>query len=160
MIIIISRCNFTLCIIFQVRYTGIHSALDGRIICIVHMPNTKMSVKGTQRKKRKRNHPENNRVARIHLFHHLIEFPYGGRLCGTHVKQVYSFIQTQQSLADELNTFSDIHSYQIEVDRHDELKKVNTLLVSLGQSPLKSQVTMPLDEQTPGAIRRVVCQVS
>ncbi|CAF4890567.1 unnamed protein product [Rotaria sp. Silwood1] len=75
------------------------------------------------------------------------------------MKQVYSLIQTQESLADELNTLSEIHSYEIQANRSDELENVNTLLMSLGQSPLKSQVTTPLEEQTHGAIRRVVAKL-
>lgn len=110
----------------------------------------------TERNKRKKNYTVNNRVVPIHLFHYLTDFPYGGRLCGSHLKKVYSSIRTLQSLADELTTRSDIHSYEIEIDRSDELTKANMLLTSLGQSPLKSQITMPLDEQTPGAVRRIV----
>jgi hypothetical protein len=110
------------------------------------------------RKKRKKNHSGNNRIVPIHLFDHVVDIPYGGRLCGTHLNRVYLLIAAQQSLADELNTVSGIHSFEMEYDKYNELDKVNMLLTSLGESPLKSQVTMPLDEQTPGAIRRVVAK--
>ncbi|CAF1474480.1 unnamed protein product, partial [Rotaria sordida] len=119
----------------------------------------KNSKNEPRRKKRRKTFSTNNRIAPIHFFRHLVQFPYGGRLCGNHVKQVYSLIQTQESLADELNTRSEIHSYEIQANRSDELENVNTLLISLGQSPLKSQITTPLEEQTDGAIRRVVAKL-
>lgn len=92
----------------------------------------------------------------MHFFSYLVDFPYGGRLCGTHLKYVYSGIETLYSSADEIYTRSAIQSYEIEIDKYDKLEKVNTMLTSLGQSPLKSQVTTPLDQQTSGAVRRVV----
>lgn len=123
----------------------------------MHISITRTFRKNLQ-KKRKKNHSLTNRVAPIHTCHDLVDFPYGGRLCGTHVKEVYSQIATQQSLADELNSLSDVHSFEMEYNKHNELENVNILLTSLGQSPWKSQVTVSLDEQAPGAVRRLVAK--
>ena len=44
--------------------------------------------------KRKRYLSLNNRVIPIHLVQNLAQFPYGGRLCAYHIKQIYSTIQS------------------------------------------------------------------
>lgn len=88
-----------------------------------------------------------------------MQFPYGGRLCTVHLKQVYSTIQEQQSAANELNALTGFHSYTIEAGRRQELNSTNDLLVSLKQSPIKSQATIPLEEQVPSAIRRLTAKL-
>jgi hypothetical protein len=61
----------------------------------------------------------------------------------------------QQVAADELNTFTEIHSYEMETDRRRDLDNTNALLIALKQSPLRSQTTVPLEHQAPGAIQRL-----
>jgi hypothetical protein len=113
----------------------------------------------TKKRKRKRNSSAINRVAPFHLVQHLVQFPYGGRLCGNHINQIYSSIKTRESTADELNAFSGIHSYEVKVDKSRELDNTNMLLISLDQSPLKSQAKIRLEEQTPGAVRRLAAKL-
>ncbi|CAF1305788.1 unnamed protein product, partial [Didymodactylos carnosus] len=108
-----------------------------------------------KKRKRKQYSTSNNRVAPIHLVQHLARFPYGGRLCAFHLKEVYSTIQLRQSTADELNAISGVHSYEGEVNNNLELNDTNILLMSLDQSPLKSEASVPLEEQAPGSIRRL-----
>jgi hypothetical protein len=55
-------------------------------------------------------------------------------------------IQLRQLTADELKAISDIHSYEIEVKKNLGLNDTNALLTSLGESPLKSQAMVPLEE--------------
>ena len=47
----------------------------------------------------------------------------------------------------------------MQLNKSDELENVNTLLTSLDQSPLKSQAAVRLEEQTPGAIRRLTAKL-
>ena len=109
--------------------------------------------------KKKRKTSGHNRIAPFHLVRYLEQFPYGGRLCASHVNKTYSLIEEQQSAADELNAFSEVHTYQIRVDAEHELDKTNALLLSLEQSPLKSQTMIPLEEQAPGAVRRLTSKL-
>jgi len=104
-------------------------------------------------KKKKRQSSSKNRIAEFHLIQHLVQFPYGGRLCATHRIEIYSILQLHKSKTEELNTFSGIHSYEIEAKKSHELNNANKLLMSLEQSPLKSQAIIPLQEQSQGAIR-------
>ncbi len=71
-----------------------------------------------------------------------------------HLKEIYGTIELRQLTADELNAISDIHAYEIEVKKNLELNDTNALLTSLDESPLKIQAIVPLEEQTPAAIRR------
>ena len=115
-----------------------------------HIDHTDSSIVA---KKRNRQSSSKNRIAEFHLIQHLVQFPYGGRLCATHRIKIYSILQLHKSATDELNSFSGIHSYEIEVKKSHELNNANTLLVALEQSPLKSQAMIPLQEQSQGAIR-------
>ncbi|CAF4125650.1 unnamed protein product [Rotaria sordida] len=108
-------------------------------------------------KKSKR--PTNNRIAPFHLIQHLAQFPFGGRLCSMHRTEIYSIIQATKLTTEELSTFSGIHSYDIEAEKITELNNTNTLLISLEQSPLKSQTMVPLEEQPPSAIRRLTSKL-
>ena len=54
---------------------------------------------------------------------------------------------------------SGIHSYEIEVEKTDNLEKTNALLACLGESPLKSQTTIPLEEQAPASIQRLTAKL-
>ncbi|CAF4154958.1 unnamed protein product, partial [Rotaria sordida] len=108
-------------------------------------------------KKSKR--PTNNRIAPFHLIQHLAQFPFGGRLCSMHRTEIYSIIQATKLTTEELSTFSGIHSYEIEAEKITELNNTNTLLISLEQSPLKSQTMVPLEEQPPSAIRRLTSKL-
>lgn len=104
--------------------------------------------------------PSNSyRIVSFHLVRHLESFPYGGRLCGKHLGKLYSTIKYRRSLADELSAISGIHSYEMEVEKMENLDKTNTLLVCLEESPLKSQTTIPLEQQTSGAIRRLTAKL-
>ncbi len=109
--------------------------------------------------KRKRNSSSINRVLPFHLVRRVTHFPYGGRICGMHLREIYSRIKEQQSAADELNTLSEMHSYQIQVHNDRELGNTNTLLISLEQSPLKSRTTVPLEEQASSSIRRLTSKL-
>jgi hypothetical protein len=110
-------------------------------------------------KKRKRDSSLYNRVVPFHLVPHIVQFPLGSRLCGTHLKKIYSTIKEQQSTADDLNTLSGIHSYQIIAEKNHHLNDTNVLLMSLDQSPIKSQTTIRLEEQAPSAIRRLTAKL-
>jgi hypothetical protein len=105
--------------------------------------------------RRNRNPSSINRVVLFHLFRHLARFPYGGRLCGTHLKAIYMMRKDQQAAADELNTVTGIYSYEMQIDQSRKLDNTNALLIALKQSPLRSQTTVPLEHQAPGAIRRL-----
>jgi hypothetical protein len=57
---------------------------------------------------------------------------------------------------------SEIPSYQIQVNESrepDELNNINMILMSLDQSPLKSQSTIRLEKQTPASIRRLTSKL-
>lgn len=110
-------------------------------------------------KKSKTNSSSSSRIVPFHLVRHLESFPYGGRLCGIHLRNLYSNIKQRRSLADELSALSGIHSYEIEVEKVDSLNKTNALLACLEESPLKSQTTIPLEQQTSGAIRRLTAKL-
>ena len=112
-----------------------------------------------QQRKRKRKSSTNNRIASFPLVRRLANFPYGGRICANHIKQVYSSIHAEQSADDELDTFSAIHSYEMQLNKSDELGNVNTLLTSLDHSPLRSQAAVRLEEQTSGAILRLTAKL-
>lgn len=99
------------------------------------------------------------RVVPFHLVRHIENFPYGGRLCGVHLQGTYAMIKYRRSIADELSAGSGIHSYEIQVEKADNLDKTNALLACLEESPLKSQTKIPLDQQTSGAIRRITAKL-
>lgn len=105
--------------------------------------------------RRNRNPSSINRVVSFHLFRHLVQFPYGGRLCGTHLRAIYMMRKDQQVAADELDAFTELHSYEMQIDQSRNLDNTNALLIALKQSPLRSQTTIPLEHQAPGAIRRL-----
>ncbi|CAF4613272.1 unnamed protein product [Rotaria socialis] len=110
-------------------------------------------------KKRKRNSSSTNRILPFHLVRHTTQFPYGGRICGIHLREIYSRIKEQQSAADEFNTLSEMHSYEIQVHKNRELENTNTLLMSWNQSPIHSQTTVPLEDQEPSSIRRLTAKL-
>lgn len=110
-------------------------------------------------KKRKRNSSSTNRILPFHLVRHTAQFPYGGRICGIHLREIYSRINEQQSAVDEFNTLSDVHSYEIQVHNNRELENTNTLLMSWNQSPIQSQTTVPLENQEPSSIRRLTAKL-
>lgn len=121
-----------------------------------------------RRRKKEKNPLSMNRIAPLHLIRNLAQFPIGGRLCATHLKQIYSTIREQESAAEDLNAISDIYSYGIDnhsygadvhsygtgIDNTEQLNNTNRLLDLLNQSPIKSQAIIPLEDQTLGAIRR------
>jgi hypothetical protein len=112
------------------------------------------------RMKKKKNSSPINRVLPFHLVKHAPHFPYGGRICGVHLTEIYKIIKEKQLVEDELDTISEIHSfYQIYLPNDRELQSTNTLLISLEQSPLKSQTTAPLQEQAPSSIRRLTSKL-
>ncbi|CAF1501436.1 unnamed protein product, partial [Rotaria sordida] len=120
---------------------------------------TRTKRKRKIKRRKKRNLSKNNRIVPFHVVRHLDQFPYGGRLCGTHLKQAYSSIKIQRSAADELNNISGVHSYSIEVEKGCELNNINTLLISLNQSPIKSQTMTRLEDQTPSSLRRLAAKL-
>lgn len=110
-------------------------------------------------KKSKKKSSNSSRVVPFHLVRHLEDFPYGGRLCAVHLREIYSILKHRRSLADELSAMSGIHSYEIQVEKVDKLGKTNALLACLEESPLKSQTVIPLEQQTDSAIRRMAAKL-
>ena len=104
---------------------------------------------------RKRKPSSINRVVPFHRFRHLVQFPYECRLCGNHLIALYVERKEQQVTADELNTFTELNSCQMQIDKSGNLDNTNALLIALQQSPLRSQATVRLEDQAPGAIRRL-----
>jgi hypothetical protein len=141
------------------RYTfGIGWKSSGGCAHIEH----KNSVDTPREKRRKRYPSSYNRVVPIHLVQHIDQFPYGGRRCSTHLKEIYSTIQARQLGNDELNAVSEDLCYQIDVitsREPDELDNLNMILTSLDQSPLKRQSTISLEEQTPASVRRLTSKL-
>lgn len=111
------------------------------------------------RKKQKRNPSSDNRVVPLHLYQHSTQFPYGGRLCGSHLKALYASFEDNVSVDDQSSISSGFHSYYVKDQRRDELENTNEVLLILNESPLKSQTTTSLEEQTPGAIRRLTSKL-
>ena len=109
--------------------------------------------------RRKRNPSSINRVVPFHLFRYLVHFPYGARLCGTHLRAIYVIRKEQLSTADELNTFTEVHSFEMQVDNSRSLENTNAVLIALQQSPLRSQATVRLEHQAPGAVRRLTSKL-
>ena len=89
------------------------------------------------------------RIAPFHLVRHLESFPYSGRLCTVHLREIYSIIKHKRSVVDELSAMSGIHSYEMEVEKADNLE----------ESPLKSHTTIPLQQQTSSAVRRLTAKL-
>ena len=110
-------------------------------------------------KRSKKKSSSSSRMVPFHLVRHLESFPYGGRLCGIHLNDLYSNIKHRRSLVDELSAVSGIYSYEIAMEKADSLDKTNALLAYLEESPLKSQTTIPLEQQTSGAIRRLTAKL-
>ncbi|CAF3235207.1 unnamed protein product [Rotaria sp. Silwood2] len=73
--------------------------------------------------------------------------------------ELYSRIKEQQSIIDELETFSGTHSYQLDVKEDHDLHNTNTLLMTLNESPIKSQTIVRLEEQAPSSIRRLTAKL-
>ena len=111
------------------------------------------------KRKSKRRTSAYNRVAPFYLVRYLVKFPYGGRLCASHLREVYSQIKDRESTADELNSMSGLHSYEIQMAKRNDLDNTNIILLSLEQSPVKSQTIIPLEEQAPSAIRRLTAKL-
>ncbi|CAF1458184.1 unnamed protein product [Adineta steineri] len=107
----------------------------------------------------KRKKSSKKRILPFHLVRHVAQFPYGGRICGMHLQGIYLTVKEQQLVADDLNTLSDIHSYEMKVEKNSRLENINTLLISLEESPLKSQITVPLEEQAPSSLRRLTAKL-
>lgn len=106
------------------------------------------------------------RVAPWHVVEQVAGFPYGGRICDKHRKHLYrttvSIINDVNLDAikdedDEIETVSNGRSFGTTIGRKHEA--VQDFLVALGQSPIKSRSRKPLDEQTPGAVRRLVSKL-
>lgn len=106
-----------------------------------------------------RNPASEYRVVPLHLYECSTQFPYGGHICGTHLKTLFANRRDDLSIAGALSTYTGFDSFSFEEQRRDELEKTNEVLLSLNESPLKSQTIVSLEEQAPSAIRRLTAKL-
>ena len=106
------------------------------------------------------------RVASFHMVEKILGFPYGGKICDTHRKQMYKDpslgddFDINYTIDDENNDTDSISTFQsFAVGDEGPDDEVHNILVALGQSPIKSQSRTSLEEQTPGAVRRLVAKL-
>ncbi|CAF3125343.1 unnamed protein product [Rotaria sp. Silwood2] len=109
------------------------------------------------------------RVAPFYIVEKILGFPYGGKICDTHRKQMYKDLSLGDNFDinyitdDENSDNSDMDSIStfqsFAVGDEGTRDKTHDILVALGQSPIKSQSRASLEEQTPGAVRRQVAKL-
>ena len=103
------------------------------------------------------------RVAPFHLAQRITGFPYGGKICHKHRKEIHHEFkpsddsQVEDMDVDDTATESSFQSfaYRYELENND----AQQILCALAQSPIKSQSRMLLSEQTPGAVRRLTSKL-
>ncbi|CAF3133837.1 unnamed protein product [Rotaria sp. Silwood2] len=104
------------------------------------------------------------RVAPLHLAEKIVGFPYGGKICNKHRKQVekedamsvddFNVNYTNEDDNDvDMETNSTVQSF-VMFDESNE-QQTQRILAELDQSPIKSRCRAPLVKQTPGAVRRM-----
>jgi hypothetical protein len=106
------------------------------------------------------------RTAPFDLVEKIVGFPYGGKICDIHRKQLY---QDDVAMNDfDLNYMSDDGGDDVKTNstiqsfvspEKSQYKRAQHILHELGESPIKSQTRIPLKKQTPGAVRRLAAKL-
>lgn len=109
------------------------------------------------------------RTAPLHLVEKIVDFPYGGKVCDKHGKQLYHEEATTIGYMDinDLNDGTDTttnleteSTAQSFVTPNKALRhQAQRVLLALEQSPIKSQSKTALFKQTPGAVRRLTAKL-
>ncbi|CAF1545057.1 unnamed protein product [Adineta ricciae] len=115
---------------------------------------------------KKRKSKSKLRVASLNVVKKISGFPYGGKICDMHRKQTYKSSSVNNNFdenyttddeSDDTDSISSFQSFAFDDDSSRD--KVHNILVELDQSPIKSQSRIPLEEQTPGALRRLIAKL-
>ena len=100
-----------------------------------------------------------SRVACFNQVQRLAGFPYGGKLCCSHRLQLSKqdlFSVGQETKSDGKGT-SGVQSFALW--DHEPSDSANSILSRLQQSPIITKTTTLLQDQTPGAVRRLTAKL-
>ncbi|CAF2943431.1 unnamed protein product [Rotaria sp. Silwood2] len=93
------------------------------------------------------------RRANIIMCSKIDKFPIGGRLCSKHRKMFYSKTDSEMYSHPSCDTFGS--AYEVE----DTREHMNNILNVAGLSPVKSQTTKTLKQQSKGSVRRLLSKL-